>query len=167
MGTVYIAEVLKPLATLFVIGGKLMDWVARVKEVTRINIFVETNAWGVDVNVKTGKVQALVECHYQDLVPEDLWAACDAEKGFTPENRERILKWIERLVIPSREALHVSHDFDAFADAVKRLHAHVAASHEWVAANFGEKFLTFTMGVLRNSTWLLAHDFADKGLCLS
>ena len=100
-------------------------------------------------------------------MPEDLWAACDAEKGFTPENRERILKWIERLVIPSREALHVSHDFDAFADAVKRLHAHVAASHEWVAANFGEKFLTFTMGVLRNSTWLLAHDFADKGLCLS
>ena len=50
---------------------------------------------------------------------------------------------------------------------MKRLHAHVAASHEWVASNFGEKFLTFTMGVLRNSTWLLAHDFADKGLCLS
>ena len=168
-GTVYIAEVLKPLAWLYSRVGLAVDWAKWVKNKTGLALYVEPTAWGVDVDLKTGKVQTLVEHYTEDLVPSEIWKIAeqkDGGAGFTERNRKRILRWLKELVIPSRAFLRAT-DFDSYKEAQKSAHKLIAASHEWLADNFGQRFLTFTMGVLRNCTPFLAADFAERGLVLS
>mmetsp|Transcript_3580 Transcript_3580/g.10545 ORF Transcript_3580/g.10545 Transcript_3580/m.10545 type:complete len:1323 (+) Transcript_3580:181-4149(+) len=167
-GTVYIAEVLRPLASLFARAKLVVEWAKHIKHATGFKLFVEVTSWGgIDINLKTGKVSHLVEGYPEELVPLDLWLKGGAANGYTTRNRDRVVKWLKELVMPSRQFLRADHDPATFAEAVKTMHARIAASHEWLAVNLGKQFLTFTLANLRNCTPCLAADFVSCGLCLS